>query len=251
MFINNIKQRSRNGQSPVVLFKPCKKSPQQYIKLYNKVHNKRGSWYRKKKIIQKHFWDHATTYFLNRYMVISRFYANDLRKVYDIRLDSYGNLHTHISSWGLNYKKKIFNLFTKPKYFYFQFALYGQQLWFNSPFFSKVFHHFHLDASKIYATSPGTFVRVWSLKRSGLLTLILPSKQRLECYQYISFIVGRNEGVKWQNVYLAKAGSQFKTRSLCKVRGIAKNPIDHPNGGNSNTKGSLRTPWGRFAKSSK
>lgn len=63
--------------------------------------------------------------------------------------------------------------------------------------------------------------------------------------------MGRNEGVAWSQVYLAKAGSSFKVRSRCKVRGIAKNPIDHPNGGNSNTKGSLRTPWGLFAKRNK
>ena len=36
-----------------------------------------------------------------------------------------------------------------------------------------------------------------------------------------------------------------------KVRGIAKNPVDHPNGGRANTKGSFKTPWGRIAKKGK
>lgn len=35
------------------------------------------------------------------------------------------------------------------------------------------------------------------------------------------------------------------------VRGIAKNPIDHPNGGRANTKGSFKTPWGKYAKANK
>lgn len=36
-----------------------------------------------------------------------------------------------------------------------------------------------------------------------------------------------------------------------KVRGVAKNPVDHPNGGRSNTKGSFKNPWGCIAKYSK
>lgn len=36
-----------------------------------------------------------------------------------------------------------------------------------------------------------------------------------------------------------------------RVRGIAKNPVDHPNGGRANTKGSFKTPWGRYAKAGK
>lgn len=35
------------------------------------------------------------------------------------------------------------------------------------------------------------------------------------------------------------------------VRGIAKNPVDHPNGGRANTKGSFKTPWGFWAKKNK
>lgn len=36
-----------------------------------------------------------------------------------------------------------------------------------------------------------------------------------------------------------------------RVRGVAKNPIDHPNGGRANTKGSFKTPWGSYAKNNK
>lgn len=38
---------------------------------------------------------------------------------------------------------------------------------------------------------------------------------------------------------------------VSKVRGIAKNPVDHPNGGRANTKGSFKTPWGSYAKANK
>lgn len=33
-----------------------------------------------------------------------------------------------------------------------------------------------------------------------------------------------------------------KTAITTRVRGIAKNPVDHPNGGRANTKGSFKTP---------
>jgi hypothetical protein len=36
-----------------------------------------------------------------------------------------------------------------------------------------------------------------------------------------------------------------------RVRSIAKNPIDHPNGGRASTKGSFKTPWGSIAKHNK
>lgn len=36
-----------------------------------------------------------------------------------------------------------------------------------------------------------------------------------------------------------------------KVRGVAKNPVDHPNGGRAKTKGSFKTPWGSIAKAGK
>ena len=36
-----------------------------------------------------------------------------------------------------------------------------------------------------------------------------------------------------------------------RVRSIAKNPIDHPNGGRASTKGSFKTPWGAIAKHNK
>ena len=46
-----------------------------------------------------------------------------------------------------------------------------------------------------------------------------------------------------------KISRSFKTWGVTsRVRGIAKNPVDHPNGGRANTKGSFRTPWGKIAK---
>lgn len=46
----------------------------------------------------------------------------------------------------------------------------------------------------------------------------------------------------------------FKSKSFNKkpsVRGIAKNPTDHPHGGRTNTIRSPQTPWGYTAKNNK
>lgn len=108
--------------------------------------------------------------------------------------------------------------------------------------FSYVCHHLRLSTNYIIGTASGTYLRLISKKKSGILTFILPSNQRLLCSKYISYIVGRNENIFSNKMVLAKSGFKNKVKTFGKVRGIAKNPIDHPNGGNSNTKGSFRTP---------
>ena len=42
-----------------------------------------------------------------------------------------------------------------------------------------------------------------------------------------------------------------KKKKILRVRGIAMNPVDHPNGGRANTKQPLKNPWGKIAKRNK
>jgi hypothetical protein len=59
--------------------------------------------------------------------------------------------------------------------------------------------------------------------------------------------------LSYANAMLASSiTSRLPTAAITsRVRGIAKNPVDHPNGGRANTKGSFKTPWGSYAKASK
>ena len=50
--------------------------------------------------------------------------------------------------------------------------------------------------------------------------------------------------------YLGKA-SLIRQNKTLQVRGVAKNPIDHPNGGRTRGKNSFRTPWGLIARKNK
>jgi large subunit ribosomal protein L2 len=45
-----------------------------------------------------------------------------------------------------------------------------------------------------------------------------------------------------------KAGYFFKNGKKPRVRGVARNPVDHPHGGRTKTLAYPRTPWGKTTK---
>ena len=98
MFMIFNKQRSNNAQNPYTLHKPILKSYLKYVSLTKKSFNNKYAWYRKKKIFTPLFYVHNTTHLLNRYLIISKFSTNNGKCMYDIRVDSYGHIHSHLSS---------------------------------------------------------------------------------------------------------------------------------------------------------
>ena len=83
--------------------------------------------------------------------------------------------------------------------------------------------------------------------------VILPSKKKKTIFSTSLVTLGRNSNIN--NRKVRYGGFYSKTPYLSKfskvTRGVAMNPVDHPNGGRSNTKGSFKTPWGKIAKSGK
>jgi large subunit ribosomal protein L2 len=59
-----------------------------------------------------------------------------------------------------------------------------------------------------------------------------------------------NRFFKYTRYGSAKASIK-KKKKIISVRGVAMNPVDHPNGGRSNTKQPLKNPWGKIAKKGK
>ena len=47
---------------------------------------------------------------------------------------------------------------------------------------------------------------------------------------------------------ISKAGFKKTKNKKVKVRGVAKNPVDHPHGGNTKSIRFPRTPWGKPTK---
>ena len=85
-----------------------------------------------------------------------------------------------------------------------------------------------------------------------MLLIRIPSKKRMLFDQNVMGFLGRSGNVFCKNIFY----SSFKQKNLLKkkkqtVRGIAMNPIDHPNGGSSKTKRPLKTPWNTIAKRNK
>ena len=65
-----------------------------------------------------------------------------------------------------------------------------------------------------------------------------------------SCLIGRNSGKLHIKEYYGKASFNINHKSI-KTRSIAKNPIDHPNGGRTPGKSPKKTPWGLIAKKNK
>lgn len=104
--------------------------------------------------------------------------------------------------------------------------------------------------SVVFATAFRSEAKVMFFDRwAGFFTIKLPSGA-LRFFFYLSrfeptswvFLAGSSEqkfNINWQ-----KAGTYSKLGHKPKVRGVAKNPVDHPHGGRTKSIRFQRTPWG-------
>ena len=101
-----------------------------------------------------------------------------------------------------------------------------------------------------YARSAGVFVYI--LRKIGFYSLLrLPSKEELFVYTNNVCILGRLSNVNVKLIKKSSAGFFRRLGFKSKVRGVAKNPIDHPHGGGEGhtTAGQPSvTPWGIYTK---
>jgi large subunit ribosomal protein L2 len=85
---------------------------------------------------------------------------------------------------------------------------------------------------KKISTAPGTFCQVLDFfKEFGLTKIVLPSKKSifLPCSYFV--LLGKNSQQQQKFCYLGKAGINKNNGFKPKVRGVARNPVDHPHGG--------------------
>lgn len=102
------------------------------------------------------------------------------------------------------------------------------------------------------ATSFGTCVKVLFVPEDKLIFKIkLPSKQE----KYISragfAYIGRNTFISHKAAVIGKAGFNRNHGLRPAVRGVAMNPVDHPNGGRTKVNKPEKSPWGWVAKKNK
>lgn len=104
------------------------------------------------------------------------------------------------------------------------------------------------------ARSAGSFAEILA-KEGNYVTLKLPSAEIRLVNKFCWATIGQVGNIDFSNQVIGKAGSNRWLGRTPKVRGVAKNPCDHPHGGGEGKTPIGRTkpvtPWGKPALGSK
>ena len=104
----------------------------------------------------------------------------------------------------------------------------------------------------IYARSAGVFCKFLSKNEErNFMKIELPSGQIKFLPLEYNCTIGRASNIFAYKDIRGKAGLTRRLGFRPSVRGVAMNPVDHPNGGRTKTNKPEKTPWGRIAKYSK
>lgn len=104
-----------------------------------------------------------------------------------------------------------------------------------------------------FSKASGTFCKLKKNKKNKkkLLLVELPSKQEKLLTKNTKIFVGKNQNFKTNELIEGKWGFSFSLKKKINVRGVAMNPVDHPNGGRTKTVQPERSPWNWVAKKKK
>ena len=154
----------------------------------------------------------------------------------------------------LNVGKIIYNLkWTGEKnlnYHYKGLAIYAHQL----PLMSIFSNIYNFQNNKVtYARAAGTFCKLRKSKKSKnkLLTVNLPSQNNIYINKMTKVYLGKNTNFNTNSLIEGKFGYGFHVYKKINVRGVAMNPVDHPNGGRAKSVQPERSPWNWVAKKKK
>ena len=103
-----------------------------------------------------------------------------------------------------------------------------------------------------YACSSGMGgVRKKLLRKSKNITVSLPSGLHKHFPFLTKCFLGSNSNFFFNKLIEGSWGNSLQYKKHIAVRGVAKNPVDHPNGGRTKTKQPELSPWGWVAKINK
>lgn len=103
-----------------------------------------------------------------------------------------------------------------------------------------------------YIKSSGTSgVKLKTKKHIKLILIKLPSQKTTYFSSSCFCFLGNNFNLMLNKQIEGKWGYSFSPTKHINVRGVAKNPVDHPNGGRTKAKKPEKTPWGWVAKHNK
>lgn len=148
--------------------------------------------------------------------------------------------------------RKFFNLtkelvFKKP--FYTGSQIYLEDLPYNL-FVSYISNNYNNKWT--FAKSSGSFVTKLKAKKTVKLILVeLPSKIAYLFLKKTKCFIGKNTNFFNNKFIEGKWGFSLHKQKSINVRGVAMNPVDHPNGGRTKAKQPEKSPWGWIAKQKK
>lgn len=102
-----------------------------------------------------------------------------------------------------------------------------------------------------YARSAGTSAQVKGQDDSGMIIVALSSGEMKKIHKECTAWIGSVSNEEHSNIVLGKAGASFYRGRRPRVRGIAMNPVDHPNGGRANGGTHFKSPTGVYSKGGK
>ena len=116
----------------------------------------------------------------------------------------------------------------------------------------SIFSNVFLNGVKKLALSNGTYCQVLeSFVDFNLVKLSLPSKKTKFISGWNFVFLGKNSQPDYIYNRLGKAGINYILGKKPKVRGVARNPVDHPHGGRTKTNQPEVSIWGWVAKRNK
>lgn len=103
-----------------------------------------------------------------------------------------------------------------------------------------------------FCRAGGTFCTLIRINiERGYCTVKIPSNKYRIISESSYVMLGRNSNILPKGIWLGKAGVNINRGFRPTVRGVAKNPVDHPHGGRTKSNSPERTPWGKVAKFNK
>ena len=116
----------------------------------------------------------------------------------------------------------------------------------------SVFSNIYVNNFRKYSLSNGTFCQVLDFFYDfNLIKITLPSKKTKLVSGWNFVLLGKNSQPGYKYNRLGKAGINFLLGKKPKVRGVARNPVDHPHGGRTKTNQPEVSIWGWIAKRNK
>jgi ribosomal protein L2 len=153
------------------------------------------------------------------------------KTIYNVDYVIPGIMYLNIGKILYNYKNLLNNI---KNFFIRGLVLYLVHMPYNSKFSNLT----NFKDNKItYAKSSGTFCKKKQTKKNKkkLFLVVLPSSEEILVNKNCKGYYGENQNFRINKLTEGKFGFSFYKKKKIKVRGVAMNPVDHPNGGRAKT----------------